>query len=145
MSDHLYPGTEAVLRVRLRDRFFDRAGRPIPLDEWAVKRSDPNYSRIGYWEGEGGAWIYTFWIGLDLSFGVGAEPAIFDTHVSAFGNQPYLEWACPTDTERRAHLLHDRVVSYVEAGITPPLWDLDEIFNAPTQSMPILKECRDDQ
>jgi hypothetical protein len=126
--------------VRLRDRFFDRAGHRISLDEWAVKRRDPVYCRIGYWEGEGGAWIYTFWMGLDLSFGVGAEPAIFDTHVSAFGNQPYLEWACPTDSEWRARALHDRVVSYVEAGITPPSWEFNEIFDAPSQSMPVVKD-----
>ncbi|WP_156747857.1 hypothetical protein [Mycobacterium sp. 1465703.0] len=121
MSDHLHSAAEAVSRVRLRDRFFDRAGRSISLDQWAAKRRDPDYCRIGYREGEGGAWIYTFWMGLEPSLGVGAEPTIFNTHVSAFGNQPYLEWACPSDTESRAHALHDCVVSYVEAGITPPV------------------------
>lgn len=94
----------------MRDRFFDRAGRPIGLDEWAAKRRDPAYCRIGYWEGEGGAWIYTFWIGLDLSLGVGSQPAIFETQMSAFGTQPDLEWACPTHNERLARALLDRVV-----------------------------------
>lgn len=132
-------------RVRLQDRFFDRGGQRISLEQWASKRRDPDYCRIGYWEGEGGAWIFTFWMGLDLSFGVGAEPAIFDTHVSAFGNQPYLEWSCPSDTERRAHALHRRVVFYVQAGITPPLWDLSDIFGAPTQSMPTVTEQHSNQ
>ncbi|WP_156765389.1 hypothetical protein [Mycobacterium sp. 1245852.3] len=133
---------QGASRVRLRDRFFDRAGRPISLDEWTVRRLDPDYCRIGYWEGEGGAWIYTFWMGLDLSFGVGAEAAIFHTHVSAFGNQPNLEWAYPTDTEWRALALHDRVVSFVEAGITPPSWELGDILTKPTQSMPVVEEQR---
>jgi hypothetical protein len=137
MADHHSMDRGPSARVRLADRFFDRAGRPISLAEWAIKRRDVNYCRVGYWEGEGGAWVYTFWIGLDVSFGVGAEPAIFETQVSAFGFQPNLEWACPTDTEWRAITLHDRVVFYVEAGITPPAWDLDEILSTPSQSLPV--------
>jgi hypothetical protein len=82
-----------------------------------------------------GAWVDALWMGLDVSSGVGAEPPIFDTHVSAFGNQPYLEWSCPTDTQGRARALHDRVVSYVQARITPPAWDLGEIFSGPTLSI----------
>jgi hypothetical protein len=113
-----------LVRVRLTDRFFDKSGNPINLEEWAQKRRDPSYCCVGYWEGEGAAWIYTFWFGLDISFGNGAMPAIFDTHVSAFGNQPHLEWNCPTDTDERALALHQRVVRYVERGITPPFWDL---------------------
>ncbi|MGB8386602.1 MAG: hypothetical protein WCE76_01805 [Mycobacterium sp.] len=62
-----------------------------------------------------------------MSFGQGAEPAIFDTHVSAFGNQPYVDWVSPSDTESRALALHTRVVEYVERGITPPSWYLDDI------------------
>lgn len=143
MTDHPWTSRDATSRVRVTDRFFDRAGRPISIAEWAVKRRDSDYCRIGYWEGEGGAWVYTFWIGLDVSFGVGAEPAIFDTQVSAFGFQPHLEWACPTDTEWRARALHDRVVSNVEAGISPPAWDFDEILGIPSQSIPMQDEDRD--
>ena len=99
----------------------------MSLAEWARKRQDPDYCRIGYWEGEGGAWVYTFWFGLDLSFGMGAPPATFDTHVSAFGNQPYVDWVSPSDTESRALALHKRVVDYVEQGIAPPSWYLDDI------------------
>lgn len=115
-------------RVRTADRFFDRDGRPITLPQWAVLRSDPGYCCVGYWEGEGDAWIYTFWLGLDVSFGTGAEmAAIFQTHVSAFGGQPYVDWISPSDSLERAEALHRRVVDYVERGMTPPLWDLRDI------------------
>jgi hypothetical protein len=115
-------------RVRTYDRFFDRDGKPITVLDWAALRSDPAYCRVGYWEGEGGAWIYTFWLGLDISFGVGGEAtAIFDTHVSAFGNQPYADSNCPSDTLERAQCVHQRVVEYVTQGITPDEWHLDDI------------------
>jgi hypothetical protein len=114
------------LRVRLQDRFYDKDGNPITLQQWAAHRADADYCQLGYWEGEGGAWIYTFWLGLDTSFGVGAGPAIFHTQVSAFGNQPHVEWTCPTDTLQRALTLHRRVC-YVERGLTPPIWDIQDI------------------
>jgi hypothetical protein len=108
MSDH-YPVIEARTRVRLADRFLDRAGRPISLDEWAVKRRDPDYCRVGYWEGEGGAWVYTFWMGLDVRFGVGSEPAIFDTHVSALVISH--TWNGPARPIPRVELAHYMIVS----------------------------------
>jgi hypothetical protein len=114
-------------RVREHDQFFNKAGQPISLNQWAIHRRDNDYCRLGYWEGEGGAWVYTFWLGLDMSFGVGACPAIFDTQVAAFGNQPHVEWMCPTDDAQRAIALHQRVVNYVERGITPPEWVLDDL------------------
>ena len=121
-------GTQATPRVRTADRFFNRDGQPITLLDWANLRRDPDYCCIGYWEGEGGAWIYTFWLGLDISFGAGADAsAIFDTHVSAFGSQPYVDWTCPTDSVERAQALHQRVVEYVKRGLTPPMWDLQDI------------------
>ncbi len=111
-------------RVRTTDRFFDRDGRPITAQRWAALRSDPGYCRVGYWEGEGDAWIYTFWLGLDVSFGAEAEmAAIFQTHVSAFGSQPYVDWISPSESLDRARALHLRVVDYVERGMPPPLWD----------------------
>jgi hypothetical protein len=115
------------LRVRLQDRVYDKDGNPITLQQWAAHRADADYCRLGYWEGEGGAWIYTFWLGLDTSFGVGAGPTIFHTQVAAFGNQPHVEWTCPTDTLQRAVTLHCRVVYYVERGLTPPMWDIQDI------------------
>ena len=127
MNRHLAGVEPTSLRVRTRDQFYDRAGGPISLSDWATRRRDPDYCRVGYWEGEGGAWIFTFWPGIDMSFGVGALPAIFDTHVAAFGNQPYVEWTCPTDSLARALTMHQTVVSYVERGITAPHWDLDNI------------------
>lgn len=69
------------LRVRQLDRFFDKSGEPISLREWAILRQDPAYTRVGYWEGEGGSWVYTVWLGLDLFFGLETGPAIFDTRV----------------------------------------------------------------
>jgi hypothetical protein len=124
---HLAAVKPAPPRVRTSDQFYDRAGNPISLSNWATRRRDPDYCCVGYWEGEGSAWIYTFWLGIDMSFGVGALPAIFDTHVAAFGNQPHVEWTCPTDSLTRALTLHKTVVSYVERGITPPHWDLDNV------------------
>jgi hypothetical protein len=115
------------VRIRLNDQFFDRRGHSISLGEWAQKRRDPNYCCVGYWHGEGAAWIYTFWLGLDMSFGKEALPSIFDTQVAAFGNQPHVEWSCPTDTYERALALHQRVVRCVERGITPPYWDMSDI------------------
>ncbi len=56
-DDHMMDGETAPkrgLRVGLTDRFFDRKGRLISLTEWARKRQDPDFCRIGYWEGEGG-------------------------------------------------------------------------------------------
>ena len=47
--------------------------------------------------------------------------------ISAFGGQPDVEWHNPSDTLERALALHDRVVLYVESGITPPYWELDGI------------------
>jgi hypothetical protein len=114
-------------RVRQHNQFYDKAGQPISLSQWAIHRQSIDYCRLAYWEGEGGAWIYTFWLGLDMSFGIGAVPAIFDTHVAAFGNQPHVEWTCPTDTVQRALALHKRVVGYVERGITPPQWVLENL------------------
>lgn len=113
--------------VRTADRFLDKDCQTLTIEQWALKRNDPTFCSIGYWQGEGGAWVYTFWLGLDMSFGVGAVPAIFNTQVAAFGNQPHVEWECPSDTEERAVAVHHRVVYYVERGITPPFWDLDDI------------------
>jgi len=78
MNRHLAGVEPTSLRVRTRDQFYDRAGGPISLSDWATRRRDPDYCRVGYWEGDGGAWIFTFWLGIDTSFGVGALPAIFD-------------------------------------------------------------------
>ena len=104
--------------VRLTDQYFDQRGHSISLGEWARKRRDPNYCCFGYCHGKGAAWVCTFWLGLDVSFGKGALPSIFDTQVSAFGNQPMSNGPV-RQIHTSALVLHQRVVRYVERGITP--------------------------
>lgn len=63
--------------------------------------------------------MFTFWLGMDLHFGRGTRPTIFQTHIRAFEACPYADWIHQCDTEELALDVHDRVVAWVKLGLRP--------------------------
>lgn len=91
--------------------FFDMQGQPITLEEWG--RSRMHVEPIGLTVLEDGAEVSTVWLGLDLRFGRGGLPLIFETMV--FGGEHDLDcWRYSTLEQARAG--HDRVVADLEAA-----------------------------
>lgn len=58
--------------------FYDKDGKTIERDEWAIAFSDINYKRIAHTE-VGNTEVSTVWMGIDHSFEKGSPPLIFET------------------------------------------------------------------
>lgn len=61
-------------------RYFDRAGNPMGLMEWATKMEDMNYRRIALTHLPNYKYVSTVWLGLDHGFRLTGKPQeIFET------------------------------------------------------------------
>lgn len=70
-------------------RYFDMAGAPIGMMEWAAAMEDVEGRIVGK-TAVGDAQVSTVWIGLDHQFGDG-EPLIFETMIFG-GDHDGEEW-----------------------------------------------------
>lgn len=94
--------------------YFDRAGQPIGLGDWAYLHSDEGYVRVAATT-MGDAWVSTVWLGHDMGFGMG-PPIVFETMI--FGG-PLGEYQRRYHDEAealRGHLVAVALVASV------PLW-----------------------
>lgn len=62
--------------------FYDKAGKPITLNEWAELSSNEEYRRVALSRGNGLA-ISTVWLGLNHDWSGLGPPLIFETMVFA--------------------------------------------------------------
>jgi hypothetical protein len=96
--------------------YYDKAGRPITLDEWATLREDGEYFRVAETTVADRWWVSTVWLGIDHGFGLG-EPVIFETMVfdrAADGADRYFDLEMERySTEVDARLGHERMVQLV--------------------------------
>lgn len=94
---------------------YDRGGKSITMEEWALKLNDPGYCLVNrnvivtlsdrYR-------ISTVWIGADYSYGNGT-PIIFETMI--FTTDDLLtDWCWRYATEKEAWIGHAHVVAMVE-------------------------------
>jgi len=114
-------------RKRSRQRidiFLDRSNNPITIVDWAHKRRDPDYCIVAQWEGEGGASVCTFWLGVDTDPEGGRYN--FATCVCAFEQCPQPDYFYRWGDEERAVERDDDIVWLVERGIKP--WDNDAVL-----------------
>lgn len=92
--------------------YYDRAGSPITMKQWAGSRERDR--RIALTDA-GGYWVSTVWLGLDHSFGDG-PPLIFETMIFAGSEREVADWAeeyCERyATEAAALAGHDRAVAW---------------------------------
>lgn len=109
--------------------YYDRAGHPISLGEWARLRGIPSYHRVD--RAEIGSYVVsTVWLGLDHGFSVGGPPIIFETMVFA---SPDLETGMLNElemrryaTEEEARRGHEELVTLIRATVLEdPDWDDD--------------------
>lgn len=61
------------------DGIYDRAGRPITMEQWAELRREDSYKRVAETT-VGDSWVSTVWLGLDHGWR-SARPIIFETMV----------------------------------------------------------------
>jgi hypothetical protein len=93
--------------------YYDRQGRPISLEGWALLLRDLDYRRVGLDE-VGGFVISTVWLGLNHQWLASQPPIIFETMVfSAEDEKPVEEYMDRYSTEEEARLGHLNVVSVV--------------------------------
>jgi hypothetical protein len=63
------------------DRFFDRKGRPMSLEQWAIQFENLSYRKIAFTNlSQYGVDISTVWLGLNHALRAG-PPLIFETMV----------------------------------------------------------------
>jgi len=96
-------------------RIFDRAGRPITLEEFDRLLSDPDVRRVAE-DVVGPYWISTVWLGLDHRFRGDGPPLIFETMVFGDGGGDMSgidqrRWS----TEDEARRGHAEIVTLVRA------------------------------
>ncbi len=89
--------------------YYDRAGRPIPMLEWAKLFGDDAYKRVALTH-VGDVSVSTVWLGLDHGFGLGGVPLIFETMVFG-GAHDEDQWRWPTEAAALAG--HDQAVAMV--------------------------------
>lgn len=105
--------------------YYDKDGRELGMWEWAKLFEDKEYARVAETTIKGEWWVSTVWLGLDHNFSPRADapPVIFETMVFArprtkenAGRDYYCE---RYETLEQARVGHLRVVSALEAGVTP--------------------------
>jgi hypothetical protein len=104
-----------------RPRYYDRAGNPLELMEWARMFEDggEDYRRVAYdliVYGEGHAEISTVWLGLDHNFSMYGPPLIFETMVFGGPDEDEMEQH-RYSTEEEARIGHAGVVEMVSLKI----------------------------
>jgi hypothetical protein len=90
--------------------YYDKAGKPMSMEEWAIRFEDMKYRKIGdtdVW-GDGRTRVSTVWLGLDHSFGSG-PPLIFETMVFFSDGNEEMMWRY--STLRQAKAGHKNVVN----------------------------------
>lgn len=96
----------------MRNRHFDRQGRPISFEEWGPKFEDKEYRVVDHTLFTDGSYVSTIWLGLD--HGAGGALLIFET--MAFGapngsDGPQDEEECSrSGTEEKARESHRQAV-----------------------------------
>lgn len=80
------------------DRFYDRAGRPIPVDRWLQMRGNDEYTVLGNWCDGSGSAVRTVWTGFSVNHGY-PEALIFESHCLVGDETHY--WTYPTEDEAR--------------------------------------------
>ncbi len=105
-----------------RAMYFDKAGRPITIEEFVEKYEDDTYRTIGYdIDRDHGIAVSTVWLGVRMNLALFGPPLIFETMV--FG-APYemerVRYCCEADAIEG----HRRTVQDVLAG--RPLWFSDD-------------------
>ena len=101
---------------------YDRAGRPITLDEWLALVADIEGKRVAAADVVTPTgrclWVSTVWLGIDYSFGYG-PPLIFETMVFEHGmaDTSYGERYA---TEVQALAGHARAVHAAREGLLDP-------------------------
>lgn len=98
----------------MAERYYDRAGNSMTLQDWSTKHSDYDYKVVVKTE-VGDAKVSTVWLGLNHNFGSG-EPLIFETMV--FGGE-YDQHRWRYSTEESAREDHDRIVAALRVGDDP--------------------------
>lgn len=91
--------------------WYDKQGRPLPVEEAAPLFADMGYKRVAEHH-EGGFWVSTVWVGLDLGHGSDV-PLIFETMIfgpEGTGDEQYCE---RYPTEAAALAGHDQAVEYL--------------------------------
>ena len=84
--------------------YFDKAGKPLSMEAWAIRFEDMHYRRIGdtdVW-GDGRARVSTVWLGLDHNFGSVGPPIIFETLVFFSDGNQEMMWRYSTLKEAKA-------------------------------------------
>lgn len=94
--------------------YYDRAGNPMTLGEWAEKFEDNEYKRVVATE-VGDARVSTVWLGLDHGWN-GEAPVIFETMIF---DGPYDEHQWRYSTEADAVAGHERIVKALREGVDP--------------------------
>lgn len=97
-----------------RDRFYDRAGREISVNEWSELRGEREYAVIGEWRGDDGSAVRTVWTGFGFDYGC-SETQIFETH-RLVGDQSYYDTYC---SEADALMAHDDAVASLSRDSKP--------------------------
>ena len=92
-------------------KYYDRAGEPIEMMDWAHRFEDFDYKQVAQ-DDVGDVRVSTVWLGLDHNFGDG-PPLIFDTMI--FGGQRDEDcFRYPTEEEALAG--HARVCAEISEG-----------------------------
>ena len=94
--------------------YFDRAGEPIGMGDWAALHADEGYVRVAATT-VSEAWVSTVWIGHDMGFGMGA-PIIFETMIFGGPHDDYQRRYFDEADALRGHLVAVALVASV------PLW-----------------------
>jgi hypothetical protein len=109
--------------------YYDRAGNPITLDEWAAMATR-KARRVALTE-VGPYVVSTVWLGLDHGFGPGHAPLIFETMVfpgQGWHDDTYLapafDYQDRYSTEDQARQGHAETVTLVMATLSED-WPLD--------------------
>jgi hypothetical protein len=66
--------------MNIDDFYFDKAGKPITLDEFGALVANDTYKRVAETT-IGEAWISTVWIGINSRWSGDGPPIIFETMI----------------------------------------------------------------
>lgn len=113
--------------------YYDRAGNPLTLREWAALIEKRHYQRVAFTKVGEGVEVSTVWLGLNHRFVTTGPPLIFETMVFVTLEEPEVAFGRTMDkagtevyrwsSEGQALAGHDQVVaelrSQFEVGSEP--------------------------
>jgi hypothetical protein len=106
--------TEGRLPEAERPWYYNRAGEPVSLEEWAHLFEDVSYRRVAETT-IGDVWVSTVFLGFDHQMFDG-PPLIFETMIFG-GNHDGEQWRYSTEAEALAN--HRFIVAALEDGMAP--------------------------